>query len=210
MDDLFSRKKLATQRERFAKKKAGAKSYVEAPDNDSLDCEEAVTVEFWMNPGPPAPGYSGIVWKATSDGGPYNYFIETWDNANQLYLSYTHASNNNDFIASVTGFDKGTWYHIAGVIDPPNGKEQLYVDGKLDAEKDISSEDLETNDDPLWIGRRFDAFFDGIIDEVVIYNRALTEDEIKDDMSGISAAVSYSGKLATTWGIIKKHSASFE
>ena len=44
---------------------------------------------------------------------------------------------------------------------------------------------------------------DGIIDEVAVYRRALTEDEIKQDMKGIKTAVSPSGKLATTWASIK-------
>ena len=47
-------------------------------------------------------------------------------------------------------------------------------------------------------------FFDGIIDEVAIYNRALSADEIKELMSAPPAAVRAAGKLATTWGGIKK------
>ena len=44
----------------------------------------------------------------------------------------------------------------------------------------------------------------GIIDEVAIYKRALTADEVKQDMSkGIIAPVSPAGRLVATWGIIK-------
>ena len=65
----------------------------------------------------------------------------------------------------------------------------LYVNGKLDGEKKIASEEMQLTENSLWIGRRHDSFFNGVIDEVVIYNIALTEDEIKEDMKGIKTAV---------------------
>lgn len=48
--------------------------------------------------------------------------------------------------------------------------------------------------------------WDGMINEVAIFNKALTQDEIKDIMEkGLKpTAVSPSGKLAATWGRIKK------
>jgi len=50
-----------------------------------------------------------------------------------------------------------------------------------------------------------DMFFEGIIDDVAIYNRALTEKEIRTDMGGgvLPLAVQSTEKLATTWGSIK-------
>jgi len=43
----------------------------------------------------------------------------------------------------------------------------------------------------------------GIIDEVRVYNRALKENEIKQNMKSQSLAVDKLGKLATVWGNIK-------
>lgn len=44
----------------------------------------------------------------------------------------------------------------------------------------------------------------GLVDEVAIYNRALTVDEINQDMeNGVYFAVSPNDKLATTWGKLK-------
>jgi len=48
-----------------------------------------------------------------------------------------------------------------------------------------------------------DMFFDGLIDEVVIYNRGLTIDEIAELMDGV-VAVEPAGKIAKVWGKIKK------
>jgi hypothetical protein len=54
-------------------------------------------------------------------------------------------------------------------------------------------------------------FFKGILDEVAIFNKALSQDDINNIMTNglklalnLGAAVSPSGKLATTWGRLKK------
>ncbi len=46
--------------------------------------------------------------------------------------------------------------------------------------------------------------FNGLIDEVMLWDRALTEKEIAFSMDPSSADVEASGKLATTWARIKK------
>ena len=64
---------------------------------------------------------------------------------------------------------------------------------------------LQANDRNLLVGK-YNNTFDGIIDEVAIYNRVLTEEEIKQDMNkGILYAVSPAGRLATTWARIKRY-----
>jgi len=66
-----------------------------------------------------------------------------------------------------------------------------------------------TTDNPLYIGvsQFWDPrFFDGLMDEVVLFNAALDQDQIGELMDmGISgiAAVSSQGKLVTTWAQIR-------
>ncbi|GIX07132.1 MAG: hypothetical protein KatS3mg115_1535 [Candidatus Poribacteria bacterium] len=60
-----------------------------------------------------------------------------------------------------------------------------------------------------WSGRRRgtegnDAFLDGIVDDVVIYNRPLSKTEIMELMvTDLSTAVEPAGKLATRWAELK-------
>lgn len=68
---------------------------------------------------------------------------------------------------------------------------------------------LNANDDPWRIGQdceRLNYVFAGIIDEVRLWNRALSEDEINTFMEqGVDAlAVEAGGKLSTTWGYLKE------
>jgi hypothetical protein len=191
----------------------GKDGYVEVPDDDSLDFTEAITVEFWVKPNADWAGgnWHGLVLKGNM--GPEalgafapNFFLfqtHPQDGANQIEWVYSHASNDNDFLPSQSALNVGTWYHIAGVIDTADGKWAIYIDGELDSEKDIPNEPLQPDDKKLWIANGW-AFFNGAIDEVAVYNKALTQLEIKDDMGGIKQAVaSASGKLATRWAEIK-------
>lgn len=86
---------------------------------------------------------------------------------------------------SRTPLEEGTWYHLAATYDGSTAR--LYLNGKLDASYGLSGE-IERNGFPVRIGN-FRAeqrdFFDGLIDEVQIYDRALSGSEI--------AAIYYAG-----------------
>jgi hypothetical protein len=61
-----------------------------------------------------------------------------------------------------------------------------------------------------WIGAMYaqDRWFNGLIDEVRIWDRALSEKEIKENMNKGSVellAVNKKGKLTTAWGWIKNN-----
>lgn len=81
------------------------------------------------------------------------------------------------------------WVHLAGVFDGTTGDMSLYVDGDLIAsrsEKGRLRLDLESAERPLMIGGELNSAsldqvsspFDGYVDEVRIYDRALTGAEV--------------------------------
>jgi len=51
----------------------------------------------------------------------------------------------------------------------------------------------------------YDRWFKGMIDEVAVFNKALTDKEINSVMNGLkmAMAVDPKGKVASTWGYIK-------
>jgi hypothetical protein len=75
----------------------------------------------------------------------------------------------------------------------------LYVDGNKESEAEAPVNQVPDTATPLRLG----ALFTGSIDEFAMYNRALTENEVKKDMTGISLAVASQGKLPIAWGSIK-------
>jgi len=75
--------------------------------------------------------------------------------------------------------DDGRWHHLAQVAD--NGSLKLYVDGKLEAEKALRGS-LCASEAPLYVGWRGGEFmssrYSGALDEVAIYGRALSGDDV--------------------------------
>lgn len=100
--------------------------------------------------------------------------------------------------------DFGDWHHLAGTYDGAAAKS--WLDGKVIVEQPVAGEVASTPDVPLrWsndcCGGRM---LNGILDEIVIINRALDEAEMVDLMdNGAIAAVEASGKLAAKWGFLK-------
>jgi hypothetical protein len=77
---------------------------------------------------------------------------------------------------TAVGFDE--WHHVAGVFDGADIK--LYLDGAIDASSPTTIP-IGTNDLDVFIGDNPEAtgrYWDGIIDEVRIYNKALSESEV--------------------------------
>ena len=104
----------------------------------------------------------------------------------------------------------GTWHHVVGACTASSAK--IYLDGE--AILNINRDDFNgirfnsANGKDLRIGcvegKPEYAFEDGSIDEVAIWNRALSGAEIRTAMQGPLLSVSPKGKLATTWGSIKR------
>ncbi len=84
-------------------------------------------------------------------------------------------------VYSMRRYTPGTWHHVVAVREP--SRVLLYLDGKLEAETEATSDD-NLADLRLVIGRyslaggKFGRAFTGRIDEVALYDRALTAEEI--------------------------------
>lgn len=107
--------------------------------------------------------------------------------------------------------EQGEWYHIAGTYDGEMIK--MYVNGVLEAEllTDAGAEfngewtgDVGTPGDQLQLKYGSESYT-GAMDEIILFNRALTDAEIKALVEGWDAAmpVDSRGKLTSTWGSVK-------
>ena len=104
-----------------------------------------------------------------------------------------------------------TWHHIVATGNDTSVK--IYLDGEIVNPpgllppafrlnfNGINGEDLRIG---CAKGKPEYAFENGTIDEVAIWNRALSETEIRTAMRGNLLAVSLKDKIATTWGNIKQ------
>jgi hypothetical protein len=90
----------------------------------------------------------------------------------------------------------------------------LYRDGEVESQKNIAGFAKQNEDNAISfsIGSQADALarsIKSLIDEVAVFKAVLTQDDIKKIMTGGLertlgiVAVSYAGKLATTWADVK-------
>lgn len=98
---------------------------------------------------------------------------------------------------------KGEWTHIVGTYD---GKiESLYINGELDTTANKTGK-IDTPANALGLGKYSSETYIGGMDELFLFNRALSQNEIKDLMKGYKSALaveSNESKLTTVWGNIK-------
>jgi len=179
---------------------SAAAQSVEFPAEEILNITKEITMEGWINPDA-VQGDSDLWGRRTSGNqGGYcmqwtNGMIETW-----IHKGGWQGTRGKQTIKP----EPGEWHHVAGVYDGKNVRQ--YVDGELDIEFGLSG-DMDSVEIVFRIGQAQTSLtaMIGTIDEVAVYSRALTENEIKEDMEkGILAAVDSTGKLATTWAGIKR------
>ena len=106
-------------------------------------------------------------------------------------------------ISTAVDYTLEEWHHVAVTFS--EGDVKLYIDGAVEGEGTVPSP-LAGNDLTLRVAADSDgqSLFLGIIDEVRVYDRALNEDEIEQNMSAEGLAVEGStDMLASTWGRIK-------
>ncbi|MDD5771894.1 MAG: caspase family protein [bacterium] len=87
-------------------------------------------------------------------------------------------------VTSKKNFVNGQWYYITAVMDYPNKLQKLYINGVLESSKTSTAAPL-SGESMITLGSWFDgslmmSYFNGTIDDVRIYNYALSDSEIND------------------------------
>jgi len=193
---------------------------IDVPDNATVQLPDALTVGAWVYVRSMID-HAGIVWKGEMIGWGmnFNYRIATttagltWGTTNgeaENYFATDGAINLEEWTFVVMTAD-GT--EATGRVSKDGAPFEIPASGQGNPQVSSSAPYNVWEGQPLRIGysqgRDGDLavvdYFDGIIDEVVLYNRALNEDEIVELMTqGLpTTAVAPAGKLATTWSDVK-------
>jgi len=187
-------------------------SLILVPDCDEFRITDEITLACWAN----FKTFAPEVW----EGNTYDFLVCRWNWANgdnRCYESYLK-SHAPGIAVSSDGTDAGgtsvpaeevveleTWYNIVGVFD--GSEVRTYVNGEEAASEEYKG-GIFAGEGPISIGDNDSGsasnfHFIGVIDEVAVYNRALSQIEIRNKMKSSHAAVEPEGKLATTWGEIR-------
>ena len=165
----------------------GANNYVSVPDAPDLDTN-VFTIMFWMKADIPSTRTQALIGRGEdTPQDKAQYVIELHDpiNPNKLQFWYEEPVNDADhYFGTTTTIQANKWYHFAVTRDA-TGLVKTYINGTKEFERTDIPEPAHTIG-PVGIGARFNSpnvvqdYFDGVMDEVKIYNQALTETEISN------------------------------
>jgi len=156
----------------------GVNDCVEVSDNASLKPTKVVTMEFWANPSSYFnDGLNRCLGFAIQDG--YNF----WQWANNgvpqaWFMELNRIGGTRRYLQiNINQIPLNTYTHIVTIFDTENGKITIYKNGAFFQNKSVLTGDIVYSGNFL-IGDKFK----GIFDEVRIYNRALSAEEVRGNM----------------------------
>ena len=166
----------------------GADDYVEIPASSNLNLHGGgVTVATWVKFHQLDNSYDGIYTYGTG-GGWYTLYLSSSNTA--------HMRIGTKFLDGDTVLYEGQWYHLAGVYDNSAGTITLYVNGREDKVKTSVSWGSPISDTTAIIGanrHHSDEYINAAIDELVVYNRTLSPEEIEQRYRDGLAGHGYTG-----------------
>ncbi|MBS1650718.1 MAG: hypothetical protein JSU07_01790, partial [Bacteroidetes bacterium] len=156
----------------------GVNNYISVSTNSTISFTggNAYTIECWMK----ASGFNSLA-------GLVSKYQNAFSNGYFLRLLGTAPYTGFDFdgLQTASGIlNPNTWYHVAAVNNM--GVRTLYLNG-VPQTLSGSTPIVVANSDPLTIGVDYLSgarYFNGTIDEVRIWNRALCQGEIQNNMNG--------------------------
>jgi hypothetical protein len=147
-------------------------SYVQIPNAPALAQTNALTIEAWFF----ATALGGRVLDKNTAGGSDGYMLDTYQNKARMIVGTTSVSSPADL-------PTGVWTHIAGTYD--GAAVSVFVNGALAASAPRTGA-IPTTTLPVRIGADSSGKnrFAGLLDEVVLYDRALTPAELATVVAG--------------------------
>ena len=161
--------------------------YVEIPNESHFDLMDQLTVAAWIK-----VDELGKNWQAIVTKGDSAWRLHRRDDLNSIAF-HCHGLSAGWGADGEREVDDGQWHHVAATYDGET--ISLYVDGQLDTSLETSGA-IWTNDYPVMIGANAERpennyrSWDGCIDDVRIYNCALSEPDIQGLLAPVQAAQS--------------------
>ena len=162
------------------------KGWIKVPNSNSLQLNNSMTISFWMT----LNGYDGMNgWGSYVDNGNFAIICKDGDNSgfNTCLNRHEdgrlniHSFNSNGCydINTYQDYQLGQWMHCVVTIE--NTVSKLYINGMLQQDSIKNQADFSNaNNRDMYIGIMYGFWypFNGKIDDIILYNRALTPQEV--------------------------------
>ena len=170
----------------------GVDDYVEVVDAPGIDVSGSeFSASLWMKPDS-GPNTEDMLFMKGDRQGNVNYYL-SWKDTGKMTWAFKDGAGWHYLDMDVTLPTTGDWNHIAIVFDRPT--VSLYINGTKYFFDNVATggsmdRDLTANGEPLWIGagrsggslvgvNQYSGPFTGSIDELALFDRALTDAEIE-------------------------------
>ncbi len=155
----------------------GLNSWVTVNDANSLDLTTGMTLEAWVNPRT-LSSWREVVFKERTGGLSYALYANTAGNRPAGYIRLS----SDVGLSGTLQLPVNSWTHLAVTYDGVTLR--LFVNGTQVGSRAVAGS-IPASTSPLRMGGNavWGEYFDGLIDEVRVYNRALTQAEIQNDMN---------------------------
>lgn len=164
----------------------GSSNYINISNSSSLTIEGNITISAWVKLNAfPTSVYIILAKDGTWSGTGTNYQLDIRESGKIEFAYRGSDGTANEFKTNnIVIAETNTWYHIAVTYDAASNPI-IYVNGVSQPSSYVTGgiKQLGTNNNRLYIGALTgpSLFFNGTIDEVAIYNRTKSVDEIAAD-----------------------------
>ena len=177
----------------------GVSDYVSISTNNFPTGKSAMTWSAWFYRDKSTEGtvqYIAVFGDGGSAGGSFGVGVREGD---RVFMSQWGGGAFDTFGPAVS---LKQWHHVAAIRDDSSKTNILYLDGEEVTTQDCPDPNVVHPSGAIGgHPTRMVSLWNGTINEVGIYNRALSEEEVKQNFK--PAAVESTQKLAITWGDIK-------
>jgi hypothetical protein len=161
----------------------GMNDYVATSYTTTLGTSDGISLSMWVKTSTKASNQVAAGFgSTTANWNRIQLDIDT--NGNVRFYVRDDNGNTNSYRGTGMDISDGAWHHIAGSWDGSSDNATLYIDGVCRGSDSANALGAITISHELAIGALNNngaesEFFTGAIDEVMLFNRALSEDEVK-------------------------------